>query len=635
MSVRLKKIGDLMDARHKAQGTGHRKAKKAGWSFLLFCLLCLVPGAWCFCGSVLAEDVSFEATVDSNKIPMGTAGQLVLTVRGTQDVEKIDLPAIDGMEARYVGPSTQVKVINGAYSTAKAFTYMLLPLKEGAFTIPSVEIEIKGQVYRSEPIVLQVLSASSGEAGSSATDSLSDPQTLADKVRMVIFAPRTKCFVNEELPVVIKLYVQDVPMQDITLPDIRQDGFVLADYAQPRQSEETVDGRKFHVVEFVTRMTPLHPGKLSVGPAVINANLVFRTNVRRNPFGPGNAFSDDFFSGVLGSFEKKPVTITAQPVMLDVADLPVDGLPKGFSGAVGRFTFDVEVSPLKVKVGDPFTLRMVVSGVGNLKAITLPSIKDERFKVYEPQIKEEDGKKILEQVLIPIKENIRDVPAVDFSYFDVDAGKYQTITRGPFSVEVTPPEKGQEFQAIGFADKPVSPVQESFGKDIIFIKERAGAWQNKGNAFARDGVFYAVLIVFLNLWLAVLLLILHHRRLSSDVSYARRAVAYREFRVGWKDAAQWITANNSREFYDTVTNVLRAYLVTKLKISSGEISFEIAEDALRQYKIDAKEIQKLKDVLGVADQVRFAGVSVDAKEMKRAYLDIEEIAEAIERRVRG
>ncbi|MBF0123024.1 MAG: protein BatD [Candidatus Omnitrophica bacterium] len=630
----LRKIGNLMDLRYKAQCMGHRTqnvawhwGKRALFAILVSCFLC--PAYFVF-----AEDVSLEATVDSNKIAMGTAGQLLLTVHGTQDVDKIDLPPIDGVEVRYVGPSTQVRVINGAYSTAKVFTYMLLPLKEGTFTIPPVEVDIKGQIYRSEPIVLQVLSASSEGDGQSGADPLSDPQSLSDKVRMIFSVPRNKCFVNEELPAVIKLYVQDVPMQDITLPDIRQDGFVLSDYVQPRQFEETVDGRKFHVVEFVTRITPLHPGKLSVGPAVITANLVFRTNVRRNPFGRRSGFNDDFFSGIFGGYEKKPITITARPIELEVEDLPQEGLPKSFSGGVGKFTFDAELSPLKVKVGDPFTLRMVVSGVGNLRAVAMPVVQDEKLKVYEPQIKEEDGRKILELVLIPIKEDVREIPAVVFSYFDVEEGRYQTITRGPFPVEVMPPEKGQEFQAIGFSDKGASLVPESFGKDIVFIKDHPGAWQRKGSAFARYGMFCAVLFVFLNGWISVLILILHRRRMSLDTSYARRAAAYKEFRSGWKSAARWMTDHHSREFYDALTNILRAYLVSKLEIASGEIGFEVLENALMLNKIDIKEIRKLEDLLRVADQVRFGRLSMGEKEMRQHYLDVEEVAEAIERRVR-
>ena len=107
-----------------------------------------------------AEDISFEATVDANKVSMGTAAQLTLTIHGTQEIDKLNLPAIDGFETRYVGPSTQVSVVNGTYSTAKAFTYMLLPLKEGTFTIPPLEVQVKGQVYRTQLITMQVMPAS-------------------------------------------------------------------------------------------------------------------------------------------------------------------------------------------------------------------------------------------------------------------------------------------------------------------------------------------------------------------------------------------------------------------------------------------------------------------------------------------
>jgi len=107
-------------------------------------------------------------------------------------------------------------------------------------------------------------------------------------------------------------------------------------------------------------------------------------------------------------------------VIINVLPLPLEERPVEFSGAVGQFDYNVSVSPNKIKVGDPITLRMTVIGKGNLAAIDMPKIPlDAEFKLYDPQIFEKDNIKKSEQVLIPKHENISEVPALQFSYFDL------------------------------------------------------------------------------------------------------------------------------------------------------------------------------------------------------------------------
>ena len=122
--------------------------------------------------------------------------------------------------------------------------------------------------------------------------------------------------------------------------------------------------------------------------------------------------------------------------------LPEEGKPEGFSGAVGKFGFNVSVSPTEVKEGDPITLRMTVNGEGNLTAFEMPSLSSkDNFKLYDPQIIEKDNIKKSEQVIIPNSAEVIQVPKIQFSYFDPDLKRYQTITRGPFPITVTKPRK--------------------------------------------------------------------------------------------------------------------------------------------------------------------------------------------------
>jgi len=102
----------------------------------------LFGAAICFvfmlCGYVYASDIRVEATVDRNKISLGSATQLNLTFYGVQNVPRPDLPDIEGFDWRYLGPSTRMSIINGMVSSSVTHMYMLVPLKAGKFTIPSL-----------------------------------------------------------------------------------------------------------------------------------------------------------------------------------------------------------------------------------------------------------------------------------------------------------------------------------------------------------------------------------------------------------------------------------------------------------------------------------------------------------------
>src|SRR5437016_300440 len=104
-----------------------------------------------------AQDISFNAVVSSNKVSPSDVVQLTLTITGTKgDFSPLELGAIDGFDVRYVGPSTSISFINGAYSREKSFIYNLLPLKTGHFQIPSFSTTINNQKYTTQPIDIDV-----------------------------------------------------------------------------------------------------------------------------------------------------------------------------------------------------------------------------------------------------------------------------------------------------------------------------------------------------------------------------------------------------------------------------------------------------------------------------------------------
>lgn len=314
--------------------------------------------------------------------------------------------------------------------------------------------------------------------------------------------------------------------------------------------------------------------------------------------------------------------------------LPEEGKPSDFSGGVGRFTFDVSAAPLKVKAGDPVTLKMSVAGTGDLKMVKMPVFADNRFKMYDPQVKELNGQKNDEQVIVPLKEGVSEIPSITFNYFDTAEGKYVSLTRGPFPIDVLPMESGQEFQAVGFAERPVSLVKESFGKDILFIKDHPGILLRKQNWFGRNGWLLAILLVYINLWGILFGVYLYRRKLMDDPGFARRSAAMRSARSEMKALKFLIVEGGSRAFYSQLFKIFNDYLQKKMNILPGNADLASVESALISQRIENKKIVLLKELYDLAERARFASASVSIEDMKRSFFDMEEILEEIERGVK-
>ncbi|MEO8945830.1 MAG: hypothetical protein ABI338_04970, partial [Gemmatimonadaceae bacterium] len=68
---------------------------------------------------------------------------------------------------------------------------------------------------------------------------------------------------------------------------------------------------------------------------------------------------------------------TSLPGSFTAIPLPASGRPVGFVGTVGEFRDTLHTDGSRLRVGDPFTLTMRVSGVGNLRMLVRPPLQIE------------------------------------------------------------------------------------------------------------------------------------------------------------------------------------------------------------------------------------------------------------------
>jgi len=567
-----------------------------------------------------ADAVSFEATVNSSRISLDEALQLTLTFTGINDnLDPVSLPTLDGFTAKYLGPSTSVSIVNGNYHSERSFIYNLFPNKVGRFQVPAITATIAGQTYTTKPIDVEVF-ADSAQAQAQAPGGQPDQgqapnaDNLKDKVLIMVSVDNTAVYLNQRVHLTIKLLVNDVPIRDIQYPQFERSGFLVDDFEKPQQSSQVVNGIRYDTVEFNTDIYPNRLGDLPLGPVQIQGNVVYRTG-QNNPFGQdNNVFGSDVFNNFFDSYATRPITVTSQPIQLHVSSLAEDNRPNDFSNAIGQFDFQASVSPLQVKVGDPLTLKMDIKGSGNFKGFKMPEFHAVGFKSYAPQIKDTEGEKTAEEVIIPTSAAIKEVPILSFSYFDPSIKDYRTITQGPFAIQVTAPSPDQEFKAVGFVDvsresSAAMANQFSFGKTIHKAQKSLNKLFNSIRFWIVFGILLVVGILYF-FWQRF------QERLENDPAFARRLKAVREARQALSGAEEFIKTGKSKDFYALLSKVLRDYLANKWHRSSAALSVEEIVNQLKRSKLDEILIAQVKAMLEEADLVCFAGANRDGSQMR-------------------
>lgn len=382
----------------------------------------------------LTADVSVEAKLSHRVAQVGTPMQLEIKISGGEADGREPKIQVDGLEINYLGPSYSrgLQIDNGRRKSWVDTTYIynVTPEREGDFTIPAVEFQVNGKAYSTQPVALKVQKGSA--RGADAANAIAFAE---------IDVAKKTAYVGEVVPVEVRFYIRaGVPFEVSSTAEISGDGFTVQKAPEPAQQAEMRDGTEYKVITYRTVMTPSKAGKLSVGPTEIPfvAQVPRPGERRRGSFG-GQVFDmDQFFGGLGGLSEPRRFNAKAPAVEIDVKPLPAEGRPKNFAGAVGHFSFQAEGSPTRLKVGDPVTMRLKVTGTGNFDRLTAPAMEDDKgWQAYEGSEKFESvdplkttGSKTFELPVIPDGPH-RETPVFTFAFFDPKAEKYVALRSKP------------------------------------------------------------------------------------------------------------------------------------------------------------------------------------------------------------
>lgn len=562
--------------------------------------------------SVWADEVTFTATATPDAVAVGDQLRLSYTIT-TQDVRDFRAPSIKGFDV-LMGPSrsqqSNVQIINGKTTTSTksiTFTYILLATSEGSFTIPGATITAENNQIISNSVTIKVLPADKTTSNQKNNNNTPSKNTISNEdLFITATVNKTHVYEQEAILLTYKIYTQvDLRAFDnIKLPDFK--GFHSQEIELPNNRKwglEHYKGRNYQTTiyrQFV--LFPQQTGKLTIDAARFDASIAVVSNQSMDPF-------DAFFNGGRNIIEVKKALFTPKQI-INVQALP--SKPTNFSGGVGEFNITSSINASNIEANEAITIKLVISGTGNLKLITNPEIKfPEDFEIYDPKSENNfrltnaglSGNKVIEYLAIPRNPGDYKIPAIEFTYFDIKSQSYKTLKTEDYQVHVKKGKKGIEQNVANFSNKEELKV---LNEDIRFIKQNDVTLVPRGQFFF--GTFKYWLWYLIPLLIFISLFIIYRKQVIANDNTIKirirnaNKVAVKRLKLSKK----FLSDNKRDEFYDEILKALWGYVSDKLNIPMSRLSKDNIEEKLCNYGVDNELI---KEFLSVLDNCEFARFS--------------------------
>jgi hypothetical protein len=510
------------------------------------------------------------------------------------------------------GSSSQISVINGKVSQSVSFTYSYVyaATKPGKYTIGGAEATVDGKKYKSNSFNIEVVG--NANAKQQATQSQNNQQNSSEAVEasnedifLRVIVDKKNVYNGEYLTASIKLYTRvDISQIGGISPSLN--GFYVQQIELPKQGwiKENLNGQVYHTALFAKYiLIPQKSGALKIDP------LTLECVVQKVVKSRSRGFFDDFFSDV----REVPVKLKSLPVTINVKSLP-ENKPASFNGAVGKFTFNSTIDKTSVKANDAITLKMTISGTGNIKLAEAPKMEfPPDFEVYDPKVTlnaakssgEITGSKTFEYVLIPRNPGKYTINPVAFSYFDLGSNQYKTLNSSEFVIDVA---KGDNTQSTTIITGSNKEDIKYIGKDLLFIKEKISPLQKINGHFFGSLLYYLIFVVGIIVFIAIIILRRQIIKQNSNKALVRNRKADKYATKRLKQAKLHLSANEKEKFYEEVIKALWGYLGDKLNIATSALSRDNTVEMLTNRGIEPELIEQLFNLIENCEYARYAPV---------------------------
>ena len=569
--------------------------------------------------SLHAASVSFRVEAPSQVIE-GNKFSITYVLENSpeypQNIEIKEIPNCRFLFGPAIMQSSSDITTNGKrrHSSSVRYTYTYRAEKQGTVKISAANAIVGGKTLSTRPVSLEILPPDRSATNTSGNRTQSvqvydiDTQT-ADKpighndvfVRIVLSKP--SAYVQEGVLCSIKLYSKYQISKFLTNVQPSYNGFMAQEVPVQLQGKfENVNGENYY--SYVVKQSVLFPqqsGQLKISSGSYELTVVQFETIN-------TAF------GRMRSPVEKTIKLQSNSASLDVRELPTPR-PADFTGAVGNFKVSCVLPENQVRTNEASSVKIVVSGSGNLKGLTMPKFNfPSQFDMYDPQTVVSanpsgstlTGKVEAEYTFVPQSVGTFKIEGTSFSYFNPASEKYEHVNIEGFNLNVA---KGTASNAVRYNHEPMRDIlpiytgEMHLSKDVAYI---LGGWHNV--------LFYVVLSV---VFLFVAFLYRRTLKLRANEMLMKKKGANKVANKRLKRAKRFMQKGLSDQFYEEMLTALWGYFSDKLSIPVSELNRDNISKELTNYGMYEADIDRIIRILDECEFARYAqsaataGISMD------------------------
>ncbi|MBL4642519.1 MAG: protein BatD, partial [Flavobacteriaceae bacterium] len=541
----------------------------------------------------IVAQVEFKTTVSKSKLGVNQSFRIIFSIN-KQGADNFTPPSFKNFRI-VSGPSQSVNQswINGKVSFSQSYTYIIRPKSIGTYTIPSAIIQFNGKPLKSNAVKINVLKEVA------IPKNLNDPEYIASQnVHLVAEISKSKPFVGEGIYVEYKLYVsENIAVRDFSVTESPQYiGFWNQDIKinNLQIKNGVYNGENYrYIVLKKALLIPTKSGKLVIEPMKMDILIGV-------PTGRGDFFGNPITRNLTKAFSSPKRNIS-------VKELPLEGKPENFTGAVGDYDFKITSSRNDLKANESSQIKVAVIGKGNLKLFEIPKIETPKeLEIFTPEHKEK-----IRTTLTGLRGSIYDIytivpqfkgkykiPKVSFSYFSLKEKKYKTITTEDLFVTVL---EGKEIAPT--TNNNVKKEVYITGSNFRYIQTKSTFKPVIEEDFFTSNQFYILLLLPLIAIPIGIIIYNKSAERNSDLVGVKQRKADRLAKKYLSEAKKQL--GNKEGFYIALEKALHNYLKAKLQIETSDISKDKITKILQSKNVDNNDIKEFTNVLNDCDFARY------------------------------
>lgn len=559
---------------------------------------------------VVAQDVQFTAATSHTNVATGDRFQIEFKINSK--ISGFTPPNLSNFRV-LSGPnqSTNMSWVNGQTSTSLSYSYVLMAIKEGSFTISPAKVVVNGKTYQSNSIEITVQKGVQiQQQQSNQQNTQSADVNVSDELYIKSSVNKTTVYQGEYLFATYKLYTRIGIAGNELIKNAALNGFWSqeVDLGQTQWTEEVIGGYRFNVATIrKIVLFPQRAGDLEIDP------LEMRFVTQKRVSG-GQSVFDQFFGKVV----EEEHFLKSKPIKIKVLPHP-EPKPKNFVNAVGNLDMKVDVSAYEVKANEAINVKVKISGNGNFPLIDKIDIdfpKD--FEIYDPKITDNTktstngvaGTKEYDYLIIPRFAGEYKITPISFSYFNPTSKKYVTINSDPLTFKIAKGDGSSANVTYSSANKEDIKL---LGEDIRFIHTNNLVFVNPNDNFYGTWKFYGLLLLAPLLFILVFIFRNKIREANSDLVKVKSRKANKLASKLLISAEKSLIQNDKKAFYENVSKALFGYVGNKLNIPTSELNQHNIKEKLNAIHVSEATINELMETIELCDMARFAPVPVSEK----------------------